>query len=84
MFSSINKAFGCCSKILGCSNKKIFLVPNFVAVAKPFFSGYSQNRHVSNRVPQERTVPTQNVIKPSRFKPHVMETKRERVFHKVG
>ena len=37
MFSSINKTFGCCSKIFGCSNKKIFVVPNFVAVTKPFF-----------------------------------------------
>ena len=38
MFSSSNKTFGCCSKIFGCSNKKIFVVPNFVAVTKPFFS----------------------------------------------
>jgi len=38
MLSSINKTFGCCSKIFGCSNKKIFDVPNFVAVTKPFFS----------------------------------------------
>jgi len=37
MFSSINKTFGCCSKIFGYSNKKIFVVPNFVAVTKPFF-----------------------------------------------
>jgi len=37
MFSSINKTFGCCSKIFGCSNKK-FVLPNFVAVTKPFFS----------------------------------------------
>jgi len=37
MFSSINKTFGCCSKIFGCSKKKI-VVPNFVAIAKPFFS----------------------------------------------
>jgi len=37
MFSSINKTFGCCSKIFGCSNRKcIFVVPNFVAVTKPF------------------------------------------------
>jgi len=37
MFSSINKMFGCCSKIFDCSNKN-FVVPNFVAVTKPFFS----------------------------------------------
>jgi len=31
--NSINKTFGCCSKIFGCSNKKkLFVVPNFVAV----------------------------------------------------
>jgi len=36
MFNSINKTFGCCSKIFGWSNKK-FVVPNFVAVTKPFF-----------------------------------------------
>jgi len=38
MFSSINKTFGCGSKIFGCSNKKLFVVPNLVAVTKPFFS----------------------------------------------
>jgi len=37
MFSSINKTFGCCSKIFGRRNKKIFVVPNFVAATKPFF-----------------------------------------------
>jgi len=37
MFSSINKTFGFCSKIFGCSNKNLFVVPNFVAVTKPFF-----------------------------------------------
>jgi len=37
MISSINKTFGCCSKIFGCSNKKIFVVPNFIAVTKPCF-----------------------------------------------
>jgi len=38
MFSSINETFGCCSKIFGCRNKKkIFVVPDFVAVTKPFF-----------------------------------------------
>ena len=37
IFSSINKMLGCCSKIFGCSNKKIFVVPYFVAVTKPFF-----------------------------------------------
>jgi len=38
MFGSINKPFGCCGKIFGCSNnKKLFVVPNFVAVTKPFF-----------------------------------------------
>ena len=39
IFSSINKTFGCCSEIFCCSNKKkILIVPNFVAVTKPFFS----------------------------------------------
>jgi len=38
MFSSINQTFGCCSKNFGCRNKKLFVVPNFVAVTKPFFS----------------------------------------------
>jgi len=38
MFGSINKTFGCCGKIFGCSNKKLFFVPNFVAVTKPFFA----------------------------------------------
>ena len=37
MFSSINKTFGRCSKIFGSSDKKSFVVPNFVAVTKPFF-----------------------------------------------
>jgi len=36
MFSSVNKTFGYCSKIFGCSNKN-FVVPNFVVAAKPFF-----------------------------------------------
>ena len=40
MFSSINKTFGGCSKNFGCSNKKLFVVPNFVAVTKPFISVY--------------------------------------------
>jgi len=38
MFCSINKPFGSCSNIFGCSNKKLFVIPNFVAVTKPFFS----------------------------------------------
>ena len=38
MFGSINKTFGCCGKIFGCSNKNFIVVPNFVAVTKPFFS----------------------------------------------
>jgi len=37
MFGSINKTFGCCGKVFGCSNKFFFVVPNFVAVTKPFF-----------------------------------------------
>jgi len=37
MFSSINKTIGCCSEIFGCSKKKLLVVPNFVAVRKPFF-----------------------------------------------
>ena len=38
MFSSINKTFVCRSKIFGRSNKNLFVVPNFVAVTKPFSS----------------------------------------------
>jgi len=38
MFSFINKTFGCCSKFFSSSNKKNVLVPDFVAVTKPFFS----------------------------------------------
>jgi len=38
IFGSINKTFGCCGKIFGCSNKNSIVVPNFVAVTKPFFS----------------------------------------------
>ena len=41
MFSSINKTFGCCSIIIGCSNKNFFVVPNLVPVTKPFFSVYT-------------------------------------------
>jgi len=37
MFSSVNKTFGCCTKMFGCSNKNLTVVPNFVAVTKPFF-----------------------------------------------
>jgi len=38
MFSYINKTFGCCSKIFVAATKNLFVVPNFVAVTKPFFS----------------------------------------------
>jgi len=38
MFSSIHQTFGCCSKIFGCSIKKLVVVPDFVAVTKLFFS----------------------------------------------
>jgi len=34
MFSTVNKKFGCWSKIFGCSDKKLFVVPNIVAVKK--------------------------------------------------
>ena len=37
MFSSVNKTFSCCSKMFGW----LFVVPNFVAVTKPFFSVHS-------------------------------------------
>jgi len=37
MFSSINKAFGCCSEFLAAATKNVFVVPNFVAVTKRFF-----------------------------------------------
>ena len=41
MFSSINKTFGCRSKILVAATKKLFVVPNFVAVTKQFFFVYA-------------------------------------------
>jgi len=37
MFSYINKTFGCRSKFLVATTKTLFVVPNFVAVTKPFF-----------------------------------------------
>ena len=38
MFSSVNKTFGCCrEKFLVAATKILFVVPNFVAVTKPFF-----------------------------------------------
>jgi len=36
MFGSINKTFGCCGFVA--VTKNLFVVPNFVAVTKPFFS----------------------------------------------
>jgi len=51
MFSSINKTFGCCRNIFGCSNKKIFAVPNFVAVTKPFFSVYKRDERWNTKCP---------------------------------
>jgi len=38
MFNSINKTFGCCSKIFVAATKNLIVVLNFVAVPKPFFS----------------------------------------------
>jgi len=38
MFGSINKTFGCCGKFSVAATKTLFVVPNFVAVTKPFFS----------------------------------------------
>jgi len=37
MFSSINKKFGCCSKMFGCSNKKIICCPWFCCRNKTIF-----------------------------------------------
>ena len=37
MFGSINKTFVCCGKIFVAATKILFVVPNFVAVTKPFF-----------------------------------------------
>jgi len=37
MFSSINKTFGCCCNFLVEATKNSFVVPNFVAVTRPFF-----------------------------------------------
>jgi len=37
MFGSINKTFGCCGKIFVAATKILFVVPNFVALTKPFF-----------------------------------------------
>jgi len=48
MFGSINKTFGCCGKTFGCSNKS-FIVPNSVAVTKPFFSVRLQSAIRSHR-----------------------------------
>jgi len=65
MFSSINETFGCCSKIFGCRNKKkIFVVPNFVAVTKPFFSVHTQQ---AKRQPSESRgkSPDENLVKKS-------------------
>ena len=45
MLSPDNKTFGCCSKIFGCSNKKI-VIPNFVAVTKPFISNHLISIHI--------------------------------------
>jgi len=44
MFSSINKTFGCCGKIFDCSSKKLFVVPNFVAVTKPHAGTVQKNK----------------------------------------
>jgi len=38
MIGTFNKTFGCCGKFLVAATKKIFVVPNFVAVTKQFFS----------------------------------------------
>jgi len=38
MFSSIDKTFGCSAKFSVEATKNLFVVPNFVAVTKPFFS----------------------------------------------
>jgi len=35
---SINKTFGCYGNFLVAATKILFVVPNFVAVSKPFFS----------------------------------------------
>jgi len=37
MFGSINKTIDCCGKILVAATKILFVVPNVVAVTKPFF-----------------------------------------------
>jgi len=37
MFSSVNKTFGWTAKFLVAATKNLFVVPNFVAVPKPFF-----------------------------------------------
>jgi len=38
MFSSIKKRLVAAAKFLAAATKKLFVVPNFVAVTKPFFS----------------------------------------------
>jgi len=38
MFSSINKTLVASAKFLVAATKKLFVVPNFFAVTKPFFS----------------------------------------------
>ena len=49
MFRFINKTFGCCNKSFGCSNKNLLVVPNFVAVTKPFFNGPGLSNNLSEK-----------------------------------
>ena len=49
MFRSINKTFGCSAKVLVAATKNLFVVPDFVAVTKPFFPVMRNRRAVQMR-----------------------------------
>jgi len=49
MLSSVNKTFGCCSKFFFAATKILSVVPNFVAVTKPYFSVYKAEKSAVSR-----------------------------------
>jgi len=53
-FSSVNKTFGCYSKILVATTKILFVVHNFVAVTKPFFPCGCRRRVPTRTAPFRR------------------------------
>ena len=77
MFSSINKTFGCCSKIFGCSNKNLFVVPNFVAVTKPlFFPWKIESADIQAKMPHQNN--TRNNCTPT-WKLHMTHSTRKKI-----